>query len=356
MVQNWSVPDAAKPDERPSVTGRRRKRGETPYRDGDVGCTPARGRRGRAVDRPSAPGKGGRCDGGFAALALAGAADGRCWPAAYDRRGADGDLTDDWPALRAPQLFVPATDACLPRITAVVQARTYETVDCARNHLAETVHVGTFAGPTADGDRPEPGSATLRPARAECDQRAREVLGGDWHAARLALTVALPSAPAWRAGARWFRCDLSETGSIDNTRPVNRIGQPARRDDRRHPAAAPLLRPQADRRQPQLHGPGALHRAAPRRVRRRLPGAGHDLGGVRPVPPAGAPRCMALIAAFAEVPDNSDLPYRAGSIFYPPSQREWEEGDRGVRCFLWSDDRKLTRSMRGAGPQGLPAS
>ena len=62
-----------------------------------------------------------------------------------------------------------------------------------------------------------------------------------------------------------------------------------------------------------------------------------------------------LIAEFASVPNNSDLPYRAGSIYYPPSQREWEEGDRGVRCFLWSDDRKLTRSMRGAGPEGLPA-
>ncbi|MEU5673845.1 hypothetical protein ABZ749_26530, partial [Micromonospora sp. NPDC047753] len=45
----------------------------------------------------------------------------------------------------------------------------------------------------------------------------------------------------------------------------------------------------------------------------------------------------------------------AGSIYYPPSQREWEEGDRGVRCFLWSDDRKLTRSMRDVGPEGLPA-
>ncbi len=67
-------------------------------------------------------------------------------------------------------------------------------------------------------------------------------------------------------------------------------------------------------------------------------------------------RCMELIAAFADVPNNADLPYRAGSIFYPPSQREWEEGDRGVRCILWSDDRKLTGSMRGVGPQGLPVT
>ncbi|MDI5940774.1 septum formation family protein, partial [Micromonospora sp. DH15] len=139
--------------------------------------------------------------------------------------GADGDLTDDWPTLREPKMFIPATDACLPRITAVVQAGTYETVDCARSHLAETIHVGIFTDPAIDaGPRPEAGTPVLRVARAECDQRAREVLGGDWHSARLSLTIALPSTSAWASGARWYRCDLSETDSIDNTRPVNRVG------------------------------------------------------------------------------------------------------------------------------------
>ena len=65
---------------------------------------------------------------------------------------------------------------------------------------------------------------------------------------------------------------------------------------------------------------------------------------------------MALIAEFADgARTTATCRTGPGPIFYPPSQREWEEGDRGVRCFLWSDDRKLTRSMRGAGPQGLPA-
>ncbi|WP_307854605.1 septum formation family protein [Micromonospora sp. C31] len=79
------------------------------------------------------------------------------------------------------------------------------------------------------------------------------MLGGDWHAARITLTVALPATSAWHAGARWFRCDLSETGSIDNTRPVNRTGS---------------LR-------------------------------------------------SAMIGDSPLLPNNSDLPYRAGSIFYP---------------------------------------
>ncbi|PZF99250.1 septum formation family protein [Micromonospora deserti] len=269
--------------------------------------------------------------------------------------GSDGDLTDDWAALPPPALFVPATDACLPRITAIVQASTYDTVDCSRNHLAEAVHVGAFTGPAADGARPEPGSPALRTARAECDQRAREVLGGDWHSARLTLNIALPSAPAWSSGARWFRCDLSETDSIDNTRPVNRTGslRGAMIGD------SPLIHRCFD---PKLIGDNLNYMAPvlcsePHRaefvgvyVERDMTWAEFTRAHQQ-----AHQRCMALIAAFAEVPNNSDLPYRAGSIFYPPSQREWEEGDRGVRCFLWSDDRKLTRSMRGVGPEGLPA-
>ncbi|MFG2057991.1 septum formation family protein [Micromonospora sp. NPDC048930] len=269
---------------------------------------------------------------------------------------ADGDLTDDWPALPAPRMFIPATNACLPRITAVVQAGTYETVDCARSHLSEVVHVGTFAGAAAAGARPEPGSPALRVARAECDQRAREVIGGDWHAARLTMNIALPTVAAWRAGARWYRCDVAETDSIDNTRPVNRVGSlrgalvgdnplvhrcfdPKLIDDNLN-YMAPVLCTEP-------------HRAEFVGVYEERDMSWADF--TRNAPQTHR-RCMALIAAFANVPNNSDLPYRAGSIFYPPSQREWAEGDRGVRCFLWSDDRKLTRSMRGVGPEGLPVT
>ncbi|MEV1330973.1 septum formation family protein [Micromonospora costi] len=268
--------------------------------------------------------------------------------------GADGDLVDDWPAMRAPKLFVPATDTCLPRITPVVQASTYETVPCSRSHLAEAIHVGTIDDAPA-GPRPEPGAPALRGVRAECDQRAREVLGGDWHSARLTLTIALPSTAAWAGGARWFRCDLSETDSIDNTRPINRVGslRGAMIGD------SPLIHRCFD---PKLIG-GNLNYMAP--VLCTEPHRAEFVGVYTERDMSWAAftaaqdqvhrRCMALIAAFAAVPDNGDLAYRAGSIFYPPSRREWEEGDRGVRCFLWSDDRPLTRSMRGVGPQGLPA-
>ncbi|SCG65932.1 septum formation family protein [Micromonospora halophytica] len=289
------------------------------------------------------------------ALALAGAATVAMSGCLRQHQG-DGDLIDDWSALPAPQLFVPATDACLPRITAVVQASTYDTVDCARSHLAEAIHVGAFTGAAERGPRPEPGSPALRPARAECDQRAREVLGGDWHSARLTLNIALPSVSAWNGGARWYRCDLSETDSIDNTRPVNRTGslRGAMIGDN------PLSHRCFD---PKLIGDNLNYMAPvlcsePHRAEFVGVYLERDMSWEEftKANQQVHRRCMALIASFAEVPDNADLPYRAGSIFYPPSQREWQEGDRGIRCFLWSDDRKLTRSMRGVGPKGLPAS
>ncbi|QOC92574.1 septum formation family protein [Micromonospora craniellae] len=291
----------------------------------------------------------------LAALALAGAA-AMVLSGCVRPGGTDGDITNGWPALRAPTMFVPATDACLPRITPIVQASTYETVDCARNHLAESVHVGTFTGSAAQGRRPEPGSAALRTARAECDRRARLVLGGDWHTARLTLNIALPSVSAWNGGARWFRCDLSETDSIDNTRAVNRTGslRGALIGD------SPLVHRCFD---PKLIGDNLNYMARvlctePHRAEFVGVYVERDMSWEAFVASSGQAhkRCMELIASFAEVPNNADLPYRAGSIFYPPSQREWEEGDRGVRCFLWSDDRKLTGSMRGVGPQGLPVT
>ncbi|MGC4893502.1 septum formation family protein [Micromonospora sp. DT31] len=287
------------------------------------------------------------------ALALAGAAAVLLTGCVQVHRD-EGDLVDDWAALPAPRLFVPAADACLPRLTGVVPAATYETVDCAGSHLAETVHVGTFTGPVALGARPEPGSPALRDARVECDKRTREMIGGDWHAARLTLTIALPPATAWAAGARWFRCDLAETDSIDNTRPVNRVGslRGALVGD------STLLHRCFD---PKLIGKNLNYMAPvlctePHRAEFVGVYTERDMSWVEFTEGASGThrRCMTLIAAFADVPDNAELPYRAGSIFYPPSRREWEEGDRGVRCFLWSDDRKLTRSVRGAGPEGLP--
>ncbi|MEJ3746698.1 septum formation family protein [Actinomycetes bacterium KLBMP 9797] len=63
--------------------------------------------------------------------------------------------------------------------------------------------------------------------------------------------------------------------------------------------------------------------------------------------------CRGVVAAFAKVPNDAKLGYRAGTIYYGPDRDEWTRGDRGVRCFLWVD-RDVKRSMRNAGPTALP--
>ncbi|TDB78951.1 septum formation family protein [Micromonospora sp. KC721] len=269
--------------------------------------------------------------------------------------GLDADLTDDWPALAAPRPFVPAAGVCHPGVPDVGHLGGYQPVDCALAHRAETLHVGTLTGAHAAGTTPPlRGSDATRTAHAECGREVHRALGADWRSGRLSLTVVLPSPRAWTGGARWFRCDLSEVKSIDDPRVVVRTGS---------------LR-------------GALTGAAALRlgcVEPRM--AGTDVSAMTPVPCTarhhvefvgvwqatglsyarlhrGDDRvhrgCRSLLARHTGVPDDGDLPFRAGSIFYHPTEREWRDGDRGVRCFLWVDDRPLTRSLRDAGPRALP--
>lgn len=97
--------------------------------------------------------------------------------------------------------------------TDTVALAAYAPVDCAVPHRVETVHVGAL--PAGRAAAPATGSAELRGAFAECDTRAAGYLGDDWRAGRLRLAVALPTTPGWAAGARWFRCDLSEVDTAE---------------------------------------------------------------------------------------------------------------------------------------------
>ena len=120
----------------------------------------------------------------------------------------------------------------------------YAPVDCAGPHRVETVHVGAF--PSARAAAPAGGSTELRGAFAECDTRATGYVGDDWRAGRLRLSVALPSAPGWAAGSRWYRCDLSEVDTVEaGATVVARTGSlraTSRSRPRRSPASSPSCR------------------------------------------------------------------------------------------------------------------
>ncbi|MEH0841364.1 septum formation family protein [Micromonospora sp. CPCC 205711] len=269
--------------------------------------------------------------------------------------GLDGNLTDDWAALPTAAAFTPAAGVCqVADFADEVPLAGYAPVDCAVPHRVETVHVGAFPGdrPT----RPATGSAELRGAFAECDARASGYVGDDWRAGRLRLAVALPTAPGWAAGSRWYRCDVSELTTVEAAATVvTRTG--SLRDALRGASALRL-------------GCQQSRAGSTLGVRRLTPvgcGTAHDAEFVgvwkapdRPFPirdvdwlPVYA-GCRGAISRYVGVPDDAELRFRGDVVVRPPGAGRWRVGDRGVRCYLWLSNRTVTASLKGAGPAGLP--
>lgn len=123
--------------------------------------------------------------------------------------GVDGDLTNGWPAMPQAKVVVPVAGACYPGVSGGVSDGDDDTTPCGPMHALETVYVGTFAG--ADAQRSTPpakASPALVAAYTDCRKNATAYLGDDFDLGALDLSVVLPSAPAWKGGARWYRCDI----------------------------------------------------------------------------------------------------------------------------------------------------
>jgi hypothetical protein len=48
------------------------------------------------------------------------------------------------------------------------------------------------------------------------------------------------------------------------------------------------------------------------------------------------------------------MQYRTGTVLVPNGAPEWKDGNHGIRCYAWLNQRKLTRSLKGIGSAGLP--
>ncbi|MFF5181120.1 septum formation family protein [Micromonospora sp. NPDC000316] len=271
--------------------------------------------------------------------------------------GVDRDLTDDWPAPVAAQQFVPAADVCHHSSQQVGFLSGYNPMECGESHRVETMYVGTLTGPGAERSTPPPpGSVGMRAARDACEAEVGKALGADRRTGRLTLTVVLPSAPAWAGGARWYRCDVSEIASIDDSAVDLRTGSLRGALT----GAAPLAY--------RCFNPKLVKDKVEEMVSVSCTAKHHaEFVGIWEAPDISYAEfkrtskrthkaCRSLIAKFAKVPDNSDLDYRAGTIFYQPYEEDWKNGNRGVQCFLWISDRNLTRSMKNAGNKGLPVN
>lgn len=272
--------------------------------------------------------------------------------------GVDGELTDDWPAMAAPVPYVPAAGVCyLNDFAPNPPLAADRPVNCAEPHRLETVHVGTFTGAAADSRQPpRPGADHLPTAYAECDAKAREFVGDEWRNGRLRLGIALPTPAAWAGGARWYRCDLEELSwAKGKPGPTNRAGSAK---EALAAADSPLrlgcfnvtlVRGTVDTMLP-------VDCAKPHNS---------QFAGVWTARDQGYPQqdrdwlpfydgCYQRIAAYAGVPEDRNLRSRTGVVTVPAVRDDWRAGDRGVRCYLWVDGGRFTRSLKGAGPAGLP--
>jgi hypothetical protein len=263
-----------------------------------------------------------------------------------------GDITSSWPMIAAASPFEPATGTCHETLETTGSAGTYLPMSCAELHVSETFRVAAAQdAPVA----PSAGSAPARQAYAECAEHATTFLGGPWRDARLAVHVIWPSRQGWSGGARWFRCDLTET-DLDAQHDKSRTGSLA---GELKGTSALLLgcftaKVSADDvRTMTAVGCTVKHTAeyvgtwtAP-----DIPYAEQTSDRTRT-----AVGCRSVIAGYTGVPDDADIQFRSGWISYNPTRIQWQQGERRVRCFLWFSDRTLTRSLKGAGPSALPVN
>jgi hypothetical protein len=271
-------------------------------------------------------------------------------------KGIDGKIADDWGPIAQPSSFVPEAGVCHASGFSETAYRSgYDPVDCAQQHQTETVYVGAFSGAAAE--RPAPprsGSTELRTAFTECDRRAKSYLGNDWRSGRLWLGVTVPSTQGWSGGSRWFRCEVSELSDVENDGDV--VDRSASLKGALTTASALRLGCYTYTRTADTDRFAAVACSKPHNA--EFVGVTTGADAVYPSTKAAWDRyhgaCRSLIAKYAKVPDDSNMQYRTGTVLVPNGAPEWKDGNHGIRCYAWLNQRKLTRSLKGIGSAGLP--
>ncbi|MET7427037.1 septum formation family protein [Dactylosporangium sp. NPDC005555] len=218
------------------------------------------------------------------------------------------------------------------KINELIVDELHPVADCGARHLTETFHVGAFPGDTLPAD-PE-----VQRVYAECEAKAAEFLGADWHDGRLALLLLPPTEARWDAGVRAFRCDLVErrgisdessfrTGSLkDSMRGARPIGL----------GCGTVVYNTDPKRTPLWMQPAACGQ----------PHNGEYIGTVRaPAGAATAPgtgehlrqQCSQLVdrytgRSFANL--ATQLGQQIGLLWWRVSDHNWDAGERSARCVL----------------------
>ncbi|GAA1619754.1 septum formation family protein [Catellatospora bangladeshensis] len=270
-------------------------------------------------------------------LAMAGCA--AKLPAAVDR-----DLTDDWVKVAQVEGYVPDAGVCLDVVPKGTGRYTDLTVDCSKLHYTETVHVGRFAETATRGAK------DFAAAFTECDAKSKEYIGRPWSDGTLVLKVTTPTDAAWKGGARWFRCDLTEVDSVSGG--SNWVRRSASLKDG-IPAASLLTC-------------GKYNRKANNTMPRVACTTAHNAefaGSFRAAANVAFPKserqwdvihkqCRAVVGRFLGV--SATTAQRWGVVSYHLGEDGWADGNRLVRCYVWFGGSTMKKSAKGSKGKGLP--
>ncbi|SDZ35941.1 Septum formation [Asanoa ishikariensis] len=268
--------------------------------------------------------------------------------------GVDGDISDDWRPMSEPKPFVPDAEVCHASAVESGYLAAYAPVDCASPHMIETVHVGSFTD--AGAKPPKPGEKPYQAAYADCGAKAADYLGGDWRTARLTLSLALPGPEAWQGGSRWYRCDVGETTSLDDTstayRSASLKGALTKAGGLHYGCFTPKISKEVVQEMVAIPCTKS-HRSefvgifeAPNKPYKTFIDDGEAIHKA----------CLNTVAAYAKLPKDDNLAFRTGTIYYYPTAAEWDQGNRGVKCFSWDSGRTYTRSIKGGGTSLMPVN
>lgn len=271
--------------------------------------------------------------------------------------GVDGDLTGSWAVLPEPASFSPSIGSCHGDYQETRRLDDYDPVACGEQHLAEHAFLGEFTGAAADRATPPPtASPEWQAAYQECETGVADYLGADFRYARLWLGVTVPSTEAWEGGARWFGCEVveltdrrgdeqSRSGSLagalaDGSEMLLGCFQVELDSNDRIDEMIELACEEEHQAEfvGVWHAPDGPYLALGNESNTRQVHAG----------------CRETVAEYVDLPVDDDLEFRTGTIADWMDESDWDNGDRGFRCYLWIRDADFTRSLAGAGPSALP--
>ncbi len=239
----------------------------------------------------------------------------------------DGASSDEPAEEPTVVIETPPDDACRVLTPQDAQAGSNDTeiVDCDEEHTARTIVVDEFPAALADAAHTDPRLG--QHVYDVCDRRFARVVGGDESVRMRSLLSWVwfrPSAPAWEAGARWFRCDVvGGTDTADTYRPL-----PATLTKILDDQPADWM---ACVRGPQVAGGPRIPCSQPHDWRAattiRLGRADDPYPGDRLAEVRTRDYCRSSISAWLDYPDS----YEFGFTWF--GRAEWEVGNRRSICW-----------------------